>query len=67
MHSGASRRPTDRAGLGRTWNYDMLWDVEYTDEFGEWWRELDQDEQDAIDRSVGLLKIGDNSWILAYF
>ena len=33
-----------------------MWDIEYTDEFGEWWETLNEDEQDAIDRSVGLLE-----------
>jgi hypothetical protein len=34
----------------------MSWEVEFTDEFGAWWDELTDDEQDAIDRSVGLLE-----------
>lgn len=34
----------------------MAWEVEFTDEFGAWWDELADDEQDAIDRSVGLLE-----------
>jgi len=33
-----------------------MWEVEYTDEFEEWWESLNEDEQDAIDRSVGLLE-----------
>jgi hypothetical protein len=33
----------------------MSWDVEFTDEFGVWWDGLSEDEQDSIDRSVGLL------------
>lgn len=33
----------------------MAWDVEYTDEFGEWWDTLGPDEQDAVDTVVGLL------------
>jgi hypothetical protein len=31
------------------------WEVEYTDEFGEWWDSLSQSEQDAVAFSVGLL------------
>lgn len=27
----------------------MAWEVEYTDEFAAWWRELTEPEQDAID------------------
>ena len=34
----------------------MAWEVEFTDEFGAWWEELTQEEQDAIDRTVGLLE-----------
>jgi hypothetical protein len=34
----------------------MAWEVEFTDEFGGWWKELTEDEQDAIDRTVGLLQ-----------
>jgi len=26
----------------------MCWEVEYTDEFGDWWVELDEYEQDSI-------------------
>ena len=33
-----------------------MWEVEYTAEFGEWWETLSEDEQDAIDYSVGLLE-----------
>jgi hypothetical protein len=34
----------------------MTWDVEYTDEFANWWTELDDSPQDAIDRAVHLLE-----------
>jgi hypothetical protein len=34
----------------------MEWDVEYTDEFGEWWEGLDGDEQESVAASVGLLE-----------
>lgn len=34
----------------------MAWDVEYTDEFEEWWDELDAEQQDAIDVVVRLLE-----------
>jgi hypothetical protein len=33
-----------------------MWEVEYTDEFGRWWEGLGEDEQDAIARSVELLR-----------
>lgn len=32
-----------------------MWEVEYTDEFGEWWENLSIEEQSAIERSVRLL------------
>ena len=34
----------------------MNWIVEYTDEFGEWWRDLSEDEQVSLDASVRLLE-----------
>ncbi len=34
----------------------MAWEVEYTDEFGEWWDSLDQGEQVAVSATVGLLE-----------
>jgi hypothetical protein len=34
----------------------MAWDVEYTDEFEQWWAGLDADEQESIAASVGLLE-----------
>ena len=34
----------------------MAWEVEYTDEFGDWWMTLTEDEQDSIDVVVGLLE-----------
>jgi hypothetical protein len=33
----------------------MIWDVEYTDEFGAWWDTLTAAERAAIDSKVGLL------------
>ncbi|NJL10313.1 MAG: type II toxin-antitoxin system RelE/ParE family toxin [Calothrix sp. SM1_7_51] len=34
----------------------MAWQIEYTDEFEEWWLELDQATQDKIAFVVGLLE-----------
>lgn len=34
----------------------MAWEIEFTDEFGVWWEDLTEQEQDAIDRTVGLLE-----------
>src|SRR6516225_6284068 len=35
--------------------YTMAWEVEFTDEFGTWWQTLNEDQQDDIAHSVGLL------------
>ena len=34
----------------------MAWDVEYTDEFENWWLTLTEPEQESINASVGLLQ-----------
>lgn len=34
----------------------MTWEVEYTDQFEEWWENLDEGEQDSITVSVTLLE-----------
>jgi len=34
---------------------DVAYDVEFADEFGEWWDGLDGDEQESVSRSVKLL------------
>ena len=34
----------------------MTWEVEYTDEFGDWWRTLNEDEQVSLAASVALLE-----------
>ena len=34
----------------------MGWNVEYTDEFGDWFKDLNETVQDDIDRGVGLLE-----------
>jgi hypothetical protein len=34
----------------------VTWNVEFTDELGEWWNDLDEYEQDSIDSSVRLLE-----------
>ena len=33
----------------------MAWDVEYTNEFGQWWQELSEVQQDALAARVELL------------
>jgi hypothetical protein len=34
----------------------MAWDVEYTDEFGDWWSALSEAEQEDVAAVVGLLE-----------
>lgn len=34
----------------------MLWDVEYTDEFEDWWSGLSESEQESVAASVRLLE-----------
>lgn len=34
----------------------MTWAVEFTNEFEQWWADLDEGEQDAVDRTVRLLQ-----------
>ncbi|MGB6063380.1 MAG: type II toxin-antitoxin system RelE/ParE family toxin [Desulfomonilaceae bacterium] len=33
-----------------------MWEVEYTDEFGEWWEGLTEEEQESVDAGVELLE-----------
>ena len=34
----------------------MEWPVEFTDEFGRWWEDLDEEEQESVAASVSLLE-----------
>ena len=34
----------------------MAWEVEYTDEFAEWWETLDAKDEDAVIRAVRMLE-----------
>jgi hypothetical protein len=34
----------------------MTWEVEFTDEFGDWWNGLSEVEQESLDASVHLLE-----------
>ncbi len=34
----------------------MTWEIEYTDEFEDWWNGLSEDEQDSVAAHVGLLE-----------
>ncbi len=42
--------------LCRIYTCSMNWTVEYTDEFGNWWAGLGEDEQESLDASVRLLE-----------
>ena len=33
-----------------------MWEVEFTDEFGQWWNGLNEDEQESVYASVELLR-----------
>ena len=33
-----------------------MWEIEFTDEFGEWWQALDAEEQESLAASVELLR-----------
>ena len=34
----------------------MVWEVEFTDQFGQWWHELSESQQDSVASKVGLLE-----------
>lgn len=34
-----------------------MWEVEFTDEFGDWWESLTEDEQESLTVSVKLLQV----------
>ena len=34
----------------------MAWDVEYTDDFGRWWADLSEEEQESVAAYVELLE-----------
>jgi len=34
----------------------VVWEVEYTDKFGEWWNKLSVEEQKEVAFGVGLLE-----------
>jgi hypothetical protein len=35
----------------------MAWEVEYSDEFGRWWGDLTEAEQESVAATVGLLEL----------
>jgi hypothetical protein len=44
--------------------WPVAWEVEYTDEFGDWWNSLSSDEQDSI--AVGVRLLEENGPALDY-
>ena len=46
----------EEAGQPGSYNRAMAWEVEYTDQFGEWYRGLDAGEREAIDAAVEILE-----------
>ncbi|TAJ20530.1 MAG: diaminopimelate decarboxylase [Dehalococcoidia bacterium] len=36
----------------------MTWDVEYTDQFGEWWATITAEQQEAVTAAVSVLQDG---------
>lgn len=40
----------------------MAWDIEYTDEFGDWWGSLSEDEQESLAVTVRLLEERGHPW-----
>src|SRR5688572_14564173 len=48
--------PSVALDIFRQWNiYAMSWSVEYTDEFGEWWQDLTDSEQEDISAVAQIL------------
>ena len=35
----------------------VKWEVEFTDEFGKWWKRLTESQQDDVARPVGMLAV----------
>lgn len=54
-HESAEEYSIDGINLSR-YSPWMTWDVEYTNEFGDWWATLSEGEQEALDSSVRLLE-----------
>jgi hypothetical protein len=42
--------------------HTLSWEVEYTNEFDEWWLELSEEEQETIDVAVGQLETKGLRW-----
>jgi hypothetical protein len=42
--------------MGQYYSRVIPWEVEFTDEFSQWWHDLDEGVQDSIDQTVHLLE-----------
>ena len=40
----------------------MIWEIEYTDEFGDWWARLSEEEQVSLLRPFSCLRSVDQTW-----
>src|ERR1700722_16664528 len=55
LFNPAPKHSLDRIFL--SWNtYSVAWEIEFTDEFAEWWDSLDEAEQEDVEASVILLR-----------
>ena len=41
--------------MGADYTHFMAWEVEYTDEFGDWWSNLTETQQDRVAATIRLL------------
>jgi hypothetical protein len=55
-HGELQRHKEIKQVFRRSYIYAMIWEVEYTDEFGDWWSSLPKEEQVSLDASVRLLE-----------
>jgi hypothetical protein len=60
---GRSAAPIARSGLGYTIDvilrlryHSHVWDIEYTDQFEEWWEGLNENDQERIDAVISILE-----------
>ena len=52
-HSLSRPNPADLRATCRIWqNRHLAWEVEFTDEFQEWWESLSEDDEDDVTVSV---------------
>jgi hypothetical protein len=55
--SGLAKRKHSVDGIFcEAYTFSVTWEVEFTDEFEEWWNSLTEDEQESVDFGVRLLE-----------